>query len=259
MIDCTTYAHLAQIVQGYAEGQLGLLILVGPPGVAKTTALRQAMSGRECLWADGNLSAIALYCELYDHRGLPVVLDDVDGLYSDKAAVRLLKGLCATEDVNTLRWNSGASMLKQRGVPRQFDTASQVCIIANEWKALNSNVGAVQDRGHMVLFAPSKDEIHEQAGQWFWDNEVYQFVYVHLPLVGELSMRDYVLAAEQKQAGLDWRAGLLARWDVKARRFNVVDKGELLGHVWAHSKRQGAEIANRFVRTIPRKHREKVG
>jgi hypothetical protein len=58
-------------------------------------------------------------------------------------------------------------------VPREFTTRSRVIIIANDWNTLNTNVAALQDRGHMLHFRPSAADVHQQAGKWFDDREIY--------------------------------------------------------------------------------------
>jgi hypothetical protein len=35
-------------------------------------------------------------------------------------------------------------------------------------------VGALQDRGHVLLFEPSAAEVHRQAGTWFDDMDIYE-------------------------------------------------------------------------------------
>jgi hypothetical protein len=59
--------------------------------------------------------------------------------------------------------------LEKHGVPREFTTKSRVIIICNDWKTLNSNVTALQDRGHLLVFQPSAAELHRKAGEWFKD------------------------------------------------------------------------------------------
>ena len=153
-----------------------------------------------------------MYCRLFEHRDEVIVLDDVDSLYADRAAVRLLKCLCQTERQKTLAWHSYAKALEREDIPRKFTTESRVLIIANVWKTLNSNVTAIEDRGHVLLFEPSPLEVHSRVAQWFWDQEVFDFVARHLHLIAEPSMRHYLAAWELKQAGFDWRSRLLERW-----------------------------------------------
>ena len=80
------------------------------------------------------------------------------------------------------RPDSNAATLRREKIPRASETGSRVAIIANEWRTLNVNVSAIEDRGHVVRFAPSALEIHTRTAQWFWDQEVYDFIgqYLHL-------------------------------------------------------------------------------
>ena len=105
-----------------------------------------------------------MYAKLYRHRDEFVVIDDVDALYADRSGVRLLKCLCQTEEEKAVAWHSDARSLERQGIPREFTTKSRVVIIANDWKTLNKNVAALQDRGHVVFFEPSAAEVHAQAG-----------------------------------------------------------------------------------------------
>ena len=47
---------------------------------------------------------------------------------------------------------------------------------------------------------------------WFDDVEVYEFIGEWLPVIPELSMRDYIKAREIKKAGMDWRTLLHRQW-----------------------------------------------
>src|SRR5207249_919558 len=92
-----------------------------------------------------------------------VVIDDVDSLYADKSGIRLLKCLCQTEKAKTVAWHTNARSLDKHGVPREFKTKCRV-IICNDWKTLNRNVAALQDRVHVLVFQPNAAEVHRQAG-----------------------------------------------------------------------------------------------
>ena len=85
-----------------------------------------------------------------------------------------------------------------------------MALIANDWKTLNGNVEAVQDRGHMILFEPGAEEVHDQVTQWFGDQEILDWFGRHLHLIHRPSMRHYVRAAELKQAGLNWMQAILS-------------------------------------------------
>ena len=100
---------------------------------------------------------------------------------------------------------------RREQIPQEFQTSSRLAIITNEWKTLNRNVAALQDRGHLVIFEPSPQEVHTRTAEWFWDQEIYDFVGERLHLLQEASMRHYVAAWELKRAGVDWRGLVLSR------------------------------------------------
>jgi hypothetical protein len=181
---------LEQYVRAFAAGHLNLLMIFGPPGVGKSRSVRQALGSRVC-WIGGQATPFGIYLQAYQHRHAPIVLDDVDGLYADRLGVRLLKALGQTERTKTLSWQSAAPTLERQGVPRQFTTTSRVALIGNDWKTLNADVAALEDRGHLLLFEPAPLEVHRQAARWFWDQEIFDFVADHLHLMAQHSLRTY--------------------------------------------------------------------
>ena len=155
------YAKLEEFAAKFAEGYFNLLILIGDAGIAKSQTIRRALSD-DSLWVEGSASAFGIYQALYEHRGQPVVLDDVDSLYSDRDCVRLLKCLCQTDPVKTVSWYTGA-VGRNKEIPQQFETSSKVIIVANEWKTLSENVRAVENRGHLLFFEPSPVDVHLES------------------------------------------------------------------------------------------------
>jgi hypothetical protein len=95
-IPVRTYQELHQYVRAFSAGHLNLLIILGGPGLAKNQTVRQSVAANAG-WLEGNATAFGIYNRLYHHRNAPVVIDDVDSLYTDKAAVRLRKCLCQTD------------------------------------------------------------------------------------------------------------------------------------------------------------------
>jgi hypothetical protein len=204
-----TYDEFDRYIHAFAAGKLNLLIVVGRAGVAKSQSVRRVMTEPHC-WIESNASSFGIYSTLYAHRDQLVVIDDVDSLYADRSAVRLLKCLCQTDPVKTLAWHTASAGSAPGALPRSFKTTSRVCIIANDWKSLNANTAAVEDRGHVIVFAPSPLEVHKQVANWFWDQEVFDWFAKFLHLIPDLSMRHYVRAAELKSAGIDWASKMLS-------------------------------------------------
>jgi hypothetical protein len=206
----TTYAELEAYVRAFAAGHLHLLLLFGPPGVGKSRCVRHALDPRVG-WLSGQATPLGIYLEAYAYRDQPLVLDDVDGLYADRSGIRLLKALCQSEPVKTLGWHTSTPILELHDVPKRFSTTSPVVLIGNDWKTLNADVAALEDRGHVLVFEPTALEVHRYAALWFWDQQIFDFVAAQLHLIGQHSLRTYRQAWELKQAGLDWRRAVLSR------------------------------------------------
>ena len=209
MIPVRAYKELHSYLSAFSAGHLNLLILLGGPGLSKSQSARRIVGERAC-WIEGNATAFGMYMALWKHKDQLVIVDDVDNLYSDRNAIRLLKCLCQTDPVKQIAWHSGSSRLEREGVPKAFETKSRVALIANDWKTLNGNVEAVQDRGHVIVFEPRAEEVHDQVTKWFGDQEILDWFERHLHLIHRPSMRHYVRAAELKQAGLNWMQAILS-------------------------------------------------
>ncbi len=203
--------------------------------------MRAALDGKAC-WIEGNATPFGMYAKLYRHRDQFVVIDDVDALYADRSGVRLLKCLCQTEEEKAVAWHSDARSLERQGIPREFTTKSRVVIISNDWKTLNKNVAALQDRGHVLMFQPGAAEVHRKAGTWFDDPEIYEWFAANLHRVREPSMRHYVRARELKAAGMDWTEVLAAedREPAGAARRRAAGQRRLRQHRPSGSRRSSS-------------------
>ncbi len=217
----TTYRELESFVDAFSSGHLNLLILVGSHGLSKSRTVKARLPDNVC-WVQGEASPFQIYKELYLHRDLPVVINDVDALHTDKSGIRLLKSLCDTEDEKQVTWTTSATSLKAEQIPRLFTTRSKVVIISNDWRTINRNVAAVEDRGHVLRFEPSAVEVHQHATSWFTDQEILEWIGQRLPLIRTPSLRLYTRAEELKQSGLDWRL-VLPSDETDARRSLAVE------------------------------------
>jgi hypothetical protein len=199
-----TYAHLGRFVEGFINGHFPLMILIGGPGVGKSEMFRGALADMERCWIEGNVTAFGMYERLYNHRDQTVVIDDVDCLCSTPASINLLKSLCQTVEEKLVSWSSRRRYLENHGLPAEFKTTSKVIVITNNWRTLNRNVTALEDRGIVIRFEPSAEEVHTQAGKWFKDAEIYGWFGMNLSRVVTPTFRNYIRAAQLKAAGMDW-------------------------------------------------------
>ena len=255
VIALTSYDQLELYLAKFSSGDLGLVLLLGRHGTGKSESVRRMLStapasyeadiddADAALFIEGHMQPFGLYRHLWEYRHRPVVLDDLDRLYADPDCVRLLKPLCNTVHSKRLHWLTNTT-LSECSVPSSFTTTSRVILIANEWKSLNPNVRALEDRAIILHFAPSNAEIHRKVGEWFDDPEVYEFIAGILTAIPTVSMRHYCKGSQLRRAGLtDWRASLVQMVISDPRAGCVIalqhDRG-------LHSER---ERVNRFVAT----------
>ena len=213
-IPVTNYPDLDRYLCKFAEGTLDLVLLLGKPGIGKTEAVKHALGIDDSrisktLYIEGHAQPFGLYQGLWRHRDSPVVLDDLDRLYANPDCVRILKPLCNTRRSKRISWLSNAVTAVPE-LPTEFTTTSNVMLIANEWRSLNSNVRALEDRTITLWFNPSNEEIHRKTAEWFDEPEIYQFISGYLPHIRQLSMRYYEKAKRLRNAGfLNWKKSLL--------------------------------------------------
>ena len=211
-IDISTYAGLEQYYQGFNARHLSSMLVIGAAGLQKSmTAERLCPTARHL---SGAVTAFELYREFWRHKNKDFIVDDVDRLFADPAAIRLLKSVADTKPQKTLHWHSSTLQLVKEGIPNNFDSLSRIIIIANEWRTPNRNVYAFEDRCHFLHFQPTAEEVHTRTKEWFKDSEVFEFIGANLHFIQQPSMRYYVLAVQLKAAGMDWRKTLLESWQV---------------------------------------------
>lgn len=210
----TTYEDLSEYTLSFAKKRIEFLLLVGSPGSGKSRQIKADLETKKCTWIDNHASPAGLYCAVYDAGNRPVVLDDVNHFLKSKIACSLLKALCQTETKRSVSWESPFKYLEEREVPRQYETQSPICLIANQWDAKDADMAAIQDRSLPVAFFPSAETIHERVIELGWcdDPEIIKFVGDHLGDIPQPSMREYYQAMRYRRMGTDWRKKLLNIW-----------------------------------------------
>lgn len=205
-----TYDALTSYLEGFRDGHFNMLLLSGSWGIGKSRLVKDVLNG-EASWIEGNSTAFGIYSTLYKDRDRPIVIDDVDSIYSDRHCVSLLKSICGTDASKRVHWNAQVRFLQREGLPKEFITSSRVMIICNEWKTLNKNVAALEDRGLLLRFEPSPKEVHDRAAAWFKDQEIYDWFAGQLRRIDVHSFRNYIKASQLKACGINWKDILPAR------------------------------------------------
>jgi hypothetical protein len=79
-------------------------------------------------------------------------------------------------------------------------------LLTNQWQTIGEHVRAIESRACIIIFDPTPEEVHFEVGRrgWFYDQEIYDFVWEHRKFITRPDMRVYRRIAEQKQAGRPW-------------------------------------------------------
>lgn len=133
------FAVLEKVAQGVADGHIRSAIVSGATGCGKTYTMESVFKAAkdqgkiEYNCVRGTISAIVLYCELWNSRNKNsiLVLDDTDSIYNDLDALNLLKAALDTNPVRQVHYNKESRVLADLGIEREFGFEGRVCFITN--------------------------------------------------------------------------------------------------------------------------------
>lgn len=200
-----TYAEYGSLVNGFFCGCYHLLFVVGRPGLAKSHEFEQRL-GQSGHLIKGWTAPLQAYIEAYRYRHQPLVFDDAEVLWKRPGGRILIRSLTEHRPKKLVQWKSTAKDLQKANVPQSFYTTSKVAIVANRFAfGSEEEREAVLDRGHLVLFDPLPLEVHQRVGDWFWSQEIYDYLGERLHMLDNPSARTYLKAWERKEAGGDWK------------------------------------------------------
>ena len=200
-----TYDEYGKLVDDFFKRHYQLLFVVGRPGLAKSHEFEDRL-GQQGHLIKGWSAPLQAYIEAYKFRHQPLIFDDAEVLWKRPGGRILLRSLTEHRSQKLVQWKSTTRELKKAGVPQSFNTTSRVAIIANRFQfGSEDERDAILDRGHLVRFDPLPQEIHRRIGDWFWCQEIYDYLGERLHMLENPSARTYLKAWERKQAGGDWK------------------------------------------------------
>ena len=187
------------------------LLVIGTNGIGKSRTCEELYGSKNVAAISGKPSGWGFYQWVYDNRDKRILmLDDVSKLaYKDAKFNPLLKNLLETRQYKTLRWPTDAC--DQVGIPKEFTTQSKVIILANTWDSKSSeDYAAIDWRCISILFNPSPIALHHQVAAWFYDQEVYDFIWQNINIITVPNMRLYGNVSNIRRAGsLTWKTKAL--------------------------------------------------
>lgn len=200
------YPELESYLMHFAEGKEPFLWIVGRPGLSKSESIRRATAKRKVLLIGaGQITPFHFYQQCYLHRGEPIILDDAEIILDAPTGKKLVSALGELSPAKRLFWGSSNRALERDGIPATFYTNSPLCVIANRV----TNDPAVMSRGTLLHFAPANPEVHRAVADWFWDQEIHDFIGRNVTAFGPLDVRWYVKASRDKKNRRDWKRILL--------------------------------------------------
>jgi hypothetical protein len=145
------------------------MIVTGPPGVGKSFGVDKVLH-KEDLFnlmgqrkpkyevVKGAMSAIGLYCKLYEYadKGNVVVFDDCDSVLLDDLSLNILKAALDSSTKRMIHWNTDSSKLRNEGVPGSFEFKAGAIFITNikfdhvKSKKLQDHLAALESRCHYI-------------------------------------------------------------------------------------------------------------
>ena len=160
---------LEDMTQAVKEGTVRAMIVTGPPGVGKSFGVDKVlhkedlfnmMGERKAKYevVKGAMSAIGLYCKLYEYadKGNVVVFDDCDSVLLDDLSLNILKAALDSSTKRMIHWNTDSSKLRSEGVPGSFEFKAGAIFITNikfenvRSKKLQDHLSALESRCHYV-------------------------------------------------------------------------------------------------------------
>ena len=217
MVTLGTYQELKEFVLAFGEGSFHLLVVCSAGGLGKSVEANDSLQG-SVLMIGGHITPLGLYAKLYSNRDKPVVFDEIDGLLGNPTHVGLLKQVAETQPRKRVSWVSRSkAALEIDGGVGHFYTTSRVMMLANSFKRLNANISALETRGMVVRFDPSRSEIYQKIVDFGDDLEVVEFLGQTFEVLRDFNLRTYVNLGEMKKAGLDWRRYALLDSDIPSK------------------------------------------
>jgi len=234
---------LDQMTQAVKDGNVKAMIVSGPPGVGKSYGVEAVLQKADLLntlaekkpkfeIVKGRMSAVGLYCKLYEFadKGNVVVFDDCDDILMEEQSLNTLKGALDSSEKRWISWNTDSRILRAEGIPDRFEFKGAAIFITNikfahvKSKRLRGHLDALESRCHYIDLEMDtarekilriKHVVNEQGMLDRYDfdepeavrDELLQYVVDNQDSLRELSLRTVLKLGElRKSFPNNWQA-----------------------------------------------------
>jgi len=151
------------------KGDVRAMIVSGPPGVGKSFGVEKVLGKHDLISTlgerppkyqvvKGAMSAIGLYCKLYNYadKDNVLVFDDCDSIFADELSLNILKAALDSKKTRNIHWNTDSFKLRNEGVPDSFEFKGGAIFITNikfdnvKSKKLRDHLEALESRCHYI-------------------------------------------------------------------------------------------------------------
>ena len=160
---------LEDMTKAAKKGDVRAMIVSGPPGVGKSFGVEKVL-GKHDLIAQlgdrpakyqvvkGAMSAIGLYCKLYNYadKDNVLVFDDCDSILQEDLSLNILKAALDSKKTRRIHWNTDSFKLRNEGVPDSFEFKGSAIFITNikfdnvKSKKMRDHLEAIESRCHYI-------------------------------------------------------------------------------------------------------------
>ena len=231
---------LEDMTKAAKKGDVRAMIVSGPPGDGKSFGVEKVLGKHDLIATlgekapryevvKGAMSAIGLYCKLYNYadKDNVLVFDDCDSVLLDDLSLNILKAALDSKKNRRIHWNTDSFKLRNEGVPDSFEFKGSAIFITNikfdnvKSKKLRDHLEALESRCHYIdLTIDTEREkmlrIKQITGDGMLDeyalpegtvDDIVDFVDVNKKRLRELSLRTVLKVADLAKAFPDkWEA-----------------------------------------------------
>ena len=160
---------LEDMTKACKKGDVRAMIVSGPPGVGKSFGVEKVLGKHELIAqlgdrpakyqvVKGAMSAIGLYCKLYNYadKDNVLVFDDCDSILQEDLSLNILKAALDSKKTRRIHWNTDSFKLRNEGVPDSFEFKGSAIFITNikfdnvKSKKMRDHLEAIESRCHYI-------------------------------------------------------------------------------------------------------------